>query len=241
MLYDLKQCAGNFHEYFGKIGKWYPIGPLVRQTLHSHHAKELKAIKLANEDWVNIIDVDEWRRTSRPARSSKIKVGRHSRSQYVKWPADRDQLLFIYPDSDQYEIHVLGGAEAPRNVLGQLPSNWHVHEFGEVDPKEFLATLDVFVYYTHPDWVEAFGRVIFEAMAVGVPVIIPPSYNELFGEAAIYAEPKDVQEKIQQLMADDHFYMQQVEKAHAYVDKHFGYTKHASRLKDYIIEPNDYE
>lgn len=238
VLYDIKSCVGHLEQYFGTKGTWYPIGPLVRETLYKHHAKELKTIKLASEDWVNIIDVQEWKRPGRPVRSSKIKVGRHSRSQYVKWPIDREELLSIYSPNEPFEIHVLGGADAPKKVLGQLPSNWHVLEFGEVHPKEFLAKLDVFVYYTHPDWIEAFGRVIFEAMAVGVPVIIPPTYEELFGEAAIYAKPEEVTKKIEELMNNEDFYQRQVEKAHAYVEKNFGYTKHASRIEGYLVDDN---
>src|SRR5690625_314297 len=234
-LYDIPRCVEQLEGYVGKKGKWYPIGPLIRETLYEHHAKELKSIELADEDWVNIINVEEWRRPQRPD-NKHIRIGRHSRDQYVKWPIDQVELRSIYPEDEKYEIHVLGGAKAPEKVLGQLPANWHVHEFGEVLPKEFLADLDVFVYYTHPEWVEAFGRVIFEAMAVGVPVIIPPNYQALFGDAAIYAEAHEVKSKIHQLMHDDYAYQAQVEKAQTYVEKHFGYSKHASRIEECLHE-----
>jgi glycosyltransferase involved in cell wall biosynthesis len=129
---------------------------------------------------------------------------------------------------------VLGGAEVPRKVLGGLPKNWHVLGFEEVHPKEFLSTLDVFVYYTHPDWVEAFGRVIIEAMAVGVPVILPHSYRELFKEAAIYAEPSEVKSSIDRLMIDEDYYESQVRLARNFVEEHFGYRVHATRLRKLI-------
>ncbi|MBU9712949.1 glycosyltransferase [Evansella tamaricis] len=231
ILFKIEQCVKNVMEYFGSSGKWYPIGPLIRETLEEHHAHELKCIKLSSEDWVNIIDINEWKRTKRPNPTSKIKIGRHSRSQYVKWPSTSEQLLSIYPDEDEFEVHILGGASVPESLLGYLPKNWHVLEFGQEEPKEFLAKLDVFVYYTHPDWVEAFGRVIFEAMAVGVPVIISPEYKNLFGEAAIYAEPHEVKPKIRELMKDDRFYRSQVEAAFKYVEENFGYTKHAKRIE----------
>lgn len=238
-LYTLPDCVENLQEYFGQSAKWYPIGPLVREALVTHHSEELESIELAKENWVNIIDVNEWRRDSRPKKSASepIKVGRHSRSQYVKWPNTKQSLLEIYPDKPEYEIHVLGGADIPQKLLdGKLPSNWKVHEFGDMHPREFLSGLDVFVYYTHPDWIEAFGRVIFEAMAVGVPVIIPPNYQYLFGEAAIYAQPDQVQEKIEQLMNDEKLYDEQVNKALHYVEQHFGYSKHSSRLEEFLHE-----
>ena len=233
-LYTFGRCEEHLQKYFGKTGVWHPISPLVREALYHHHAEELREITLAYGDWSNIIDVNEWRRESRPPRGPRPRIGRHSRDQYVKWPVDPSELLAIYPDSADYEVHVLGGAETPRKVLGGLPENWHVLEFGEVHPKEFLSTLDVFVYYTHPDWVEAFGRTIFEAMAVGVPVILPHSFRELFKEAAIYAEPSEVKGNVSRLMSDDDYYESQVRIARDHVEEHYSYTLHAARLREQI-------
>ncbi|MBU9722711.1 MULTISPECIES: glycosyltransferase [Bacillaceae] len=236
-LYELKNCASHLEQYFGSKGTWYPIGPLVRESLLNHHTEELDYVTLADNDWMNIINVDEWKRDSLP-NNQVIKIGRHSRDQYVKWPEDRESLLKIYPETKEYEVHVLGGANSPKKVLKDLPSNWRVTEFGAIHPKDFLAELDVFVYYTHSDWVEAFGRVIFEAMAVGVPVIIHPKYKGLFGEAAIYAEIDDVENEIRKLMSNETLYMSQVEKAYRYVEEHFGYSKHASRLEEFLSDRN---
>jgi hypothetical protein len=228
--YTIGRCEEHVRRHFGKPGVWHPVGPLVRNALHRHHEEESAGITLADEDWPNIIDVSEWRRESRPSKGPRPRIGRHSRDAPVKWPVERDELLAVYPDSDDYEVHVLGGAVTPKRVLGRLPKNWRVLEFGEMHPKDFLSTLDVFVYYTYPDLVEAFGRTIVEAMAVGVPVILPPVFREVFGEAAIYAEPSEVKENIDKLMSDDEYYESRVKLARDHVDKHFGYTKHAERL-----------
>ncbi|SDO07013.1 glycosyltransferase [Alkalicoccus daliensis] len=230
VLYHIPRCAENLERYFGKPGTWYPIGPQIRQALLTHHPVELEQITLAEEDWSNIISLEEWKRPARPEDTSKIKIGRHSREHFLKWPPDPAELLQLYPRDEKFEIRILGGAEAPKQILGGLPDNWHVLEFGEMPPRDFLATLDVFVYYTNPTMVEAFGRVIIEAMAVGVPVIIPPIYEELFGNAAIYADPADVQEEINKLMDREKYYEQQVQAAHDYVEKNFGYRKHEERI-----------
>ncbi|HLR01819.1 MAG TPA: glycosyltransferase [Virgibacillus sp.] len=229
-LYGLEEVDDRVKAYFHKTPVWHPIGPLIRDILLKEHADELTKIHLDADDWINIIDVDEWRRPSRPE-NQVIKIGRHSRDQYVKWPVSKEALLSVYPNDPAYEIHVLGGASVPEKLLGTLPENWHVQQFGEIHPRDFLRDVDVFIYYTHPELVEAFGRVIFEAMAVGVPVIIPPNYETLFHEAAIYAEPDEVQDNIRQLMNDDAYYAAQVDRALAYVEEHFGYSKHASRLE----------
>lgn len=40
------------------------------------------------------------------------------------------------------------------------------------DPAEFLRSLDCFVYRTSDDWFEGYGRVVMEAMATGLPVVV---------------------------------------------------------------------
>src|SRR5690606_15618780 len=105
---------------------------------------------------------------------------------------------------------------------------------GSIDPKEFLHGIDVFVYYTHPSWVEAFGRAIIEAMAVGVPAILPHDYRKLFRDAAIYAEPDEVKSVINELMLDEERYFRQISRAWEFVECNFGYKLHASRIRPSI-------
>lgn len=228
--YNILNCAKNCEAYFGTKGLWYPISPGVREILYKYHSSELEHISLANEDWVEIIDVNKWIRNSRPKKGRVPRIGRHSRDQYEKWPSKPEELLAIYPNKG-CEVHILGGAEGAAKTLGEIPNNWYVTPFGAKNPKDFLEEIDVFVYFTHGDLIEAFGRVIIEAMAAGVPVILPYHFQKLFGEAAIYSEPAQVQKRVQELMDDDNYYDNQVKLAVDYVEQHFGYSKHASRIK----------
>lgn len=230
-IYHPQRCHGHLVRYFGQGGSWRPIGPLVREALETRHADELEGIDFSPDNWTNIIDVSEWRRPMRPPPGTRIRICRHSRDQYVKWPATPDELLQVYPDSPRYEIHILGGADSAVKLLGgRRPAGWKVRDFGSIHPADFLARYDVFVYYTHPDLVESFGRVIFEAMAVGLPVFLPPVYEPVFREAAIYATPDEVQGRIEALMADNQAYDGQVRRALDFVERHFGFSSHAARV-----------
>lgn len=233
MRYNLRRSQKHLQEYFGCKGIWHPIGPLVREALHKYHSEDLPAIDLSDENWVNIINIHEWKTDSVPKRNSKPRIGRHSRDHKVKWPSDPEELLKIYPDDESYDVYILGGVETPRELLGYIPKNWTVYEFNQIHPKDFLRKIDVFVYFTNPNWVESFGRVIIEAMASGVPVILPHSYESLFKGGAIFAEPEQVKTEIDKLMQDSAYYERQANKGLEFVREHFSYEKHALRLKQY--------
>lgn len=234
--YSLTKVHETVREMFGVTGKWFPIGPLVRSALKTYHADELKQINLSTEDWRNIIDVDYWSSNLGPRkRNGRLRVGRHSRDSEVKWPEFGEVILQCYPASDEIEVWILGGAETPRKIIKELPRNWTVYEFGQLLPRDFLKEIDVWIYFSHSRWIESFGRAILEAIAAGVPVILPEIYRPLFGESALYSTPEDAMELAKTLHADTIAYNNQINIAHQYVINNFSYNGHFERLKNYGV------
>ena len=219
-------------ERFGVAPVWAPIGPLVREAI----AAELPA-RLREQDWVNVIDVDAWH-VERPTWRSNVPViGRHSRPSAQKWPTDPNEIEAVYPVDGSATVKILGGADPVRDVLGYVPNSWQVTPFGAMDPREFLAELEFFAYYHHPAWIEAFGRNILEAIASGLPAILPPHFRALFGDAAIYAEPAEVPAVLSQLYHDRAAYQEIVRLAESSVRTRFGYEAHQRRLFELIGPP----
>ena len=230
LRYDLKTCSENVREQFKGEPTWHPIGPLVRDALYQHHSSDLKYISLSDEDWVNIIDVAAW---ERPAwkQSKVLRIGRHSRDNLSKWPTLKCDILKVYPASKNVQVHILGGIDSILPVLGKKPKNWVVHLFDSISPKEFLSGIDVFVYFAHPDWIESFGRTIIEAMAVGVPVVLPEMYKPLFKEAALYATEDTAVNTARGIYSDKSAYQEQVRRAKEFVNREFSYEMNIARLK----------
>src|SRR5690606_5258304 len=168
-VWDVATVDENIGAWLGRP-TWYAGGPLVHAVLTGHHAEEVARVDLAPAPWNESIDIDDWRLAGRRAPDGRIRIGRHSRDHRLKWPEDPETLLQCYPDRDPFDIRVLGGAEVPTRVLAGLPANWTVAPFGSLTPREFLAEIDLMVYFIAADGLEAFGRAPLEAMAAGVPV-----------------------------------------------------------------------
>lgn len=233
--YHLHKCAENIRRYFGKDATWHPIGPLVRDALHTYHADQLHNINLSDENWHNIIDINGWDRGPRErGPHDRLRIGRHSRDHEHKWPETAEDILAAYPDRRDVEVCVLGGGKTPGGIVGHIPQNWTVHDFGTLHPRDFLREIDVWVYFANPGWVESFGRTIIEAMAVGVPVILPEMYRPLFQDSVLYATPQTALEMAQRLHADPVGYDRHVAKAKAFAQDNFSYEMHINRVGKWI-------
>jgi glycosyltransferase involved in cell wall biosynthesis len=225
--YLLPHAIRQLREAYGVTPRVYPIGPLIRSAIETVYDG---TIKLEPTDWVNVFDIARFKTERAAPENSILRIGRHSRRDPEKWPSDPDEIRAAYPNRSGIEVHILGGADTPETLLGKLPSNWTVHNFGTKDVVEFLREIDVFVYFHHPDWVEAFGRVIVEAMAAGLPVILPPHFEPLLGDTALYCEPEGVADILEQLR-DPTFYMLRSKASRDTAVRRFSTQVHIDRLR----------
>ena len=67
-------------------------------------------------------------------------------------------------------MRILGGTCLARE-LANIPGI-ELPPAGAEDAATFLRTLDCFIYRTSERWFEAYGRVVMEAMATGLPVVV---------------------------------------------------------------------
>jgi UDP:flavonoid glycosyltransferase YjiC (YdhE family)/glycosyltransferase involved in cell wall biosynthesis len=230
--YDVAAVASAVNSHFRAEIPWAPVGPAVRDTLVG------RPVKVTADDWVNTIDVSAWRTDRSRFAGDRPIIGRHGRPSPHKWPDDPSELLAAYPEADDIEVRVLGGGEVAQQLLGRIPSNWVTYPFGSRHPREFLREIDFFVYYHHPGWIEAFGRTILEAMASGLPCILPGHFERLFGDACLYAQPRDVRDIVRRLYSDPQEYRLLADRAASYADSHFGSRVHVSRVSDLIGPPS---
>jgi hypothetical protein len=227
--YLVPDCTDNARSTFCEDVTWVPQGPQVRQAI----APYLESDLLAAFDMPGILDPAEWYAPRKHRRGTLPVVGRHSRDNAMKWPEDAAVIEQAYPTSGRFDVRVLGGATVPGAVLGRtsLPAAWTVYATDALPVPTFLRTLDFYVFFQNSVAVEAFGRSILEAIASRMVVILPRQYEEVFGEAALYAEPKDVQSLVMSYHNDRKLYSKQVARADAVVEQRFSHRSYAELIK----------
>ena len=213
--YDPARVRANLKALLGSEGVWIPISGRVRALM----AADARYPRPDPETWTPLIDAGAWgarapvwRGASRP----RPVLGRHGRDHALKWPRDPEALRAAYCAGRPCETRFLGGAAEARLRLGRWPANWRVLPYGAEEARAFLGGLDFFLHYPDPDYIEEFGRAALEAMALGVPVILPPEFEPTFGQAALYAPPEGVWPLVERLWRDEAAWRARAEAGRAF-------------------------
>jgi hypothetical protein len=229
--YEMEKVSRNVCATFGVEPEWSPQSATIRTMLQP----QLPQGRLLDIDWVGVLSEEPHRVQRRVGPIGLVPViGRHSRDHLLKWPESREKLLQVYPADGSVKVRVLGGVEHVMEAGALLPEDiaqWEVHGFNAVPPTEFLRDIDFFVYYHHKDWIESFGRVIMEAMFAGAVVVLPPKFQMVFGDSALYAEFEDVQQLIHRYHADQALFQAQSERGLAYAYANCTPSAYVQRLE----------
>lgn len=238
--YDGPSAEAICRDHFGVDPIWLSIAPRVTKILE--HVGGYS--RIAEDIWYPPYSADLPDKmpalppglgTDRP-----LVLGRHARDHWTKWPEDRTRLSQAYcAGADDIQVRLLGGIDTPLKVLETLPSNWQDIPFDSVNVSDFVRELDFFVHFVHSDYIEEFGRNIMEAMAAGRVVLLPIDFEDTFGDAAIYCEPKDVATMMRRLWTDPDAYRAQAQRGFDFVQRSCTLEKVQDRLRALIGKAAD--
>ncbi len=115
------------------------------------------------------IDLNRFRPRVPIRRDDRFRIGRVSRDDLTKHH-DGAATLYRRLLSAGCSVRIMGGTVL-RHWLPETVSGLELLPSDAEDCAAFLQGLDCFIYRTNDSWFESFGRVIFEAMATGLPVV----------------------------------------------------------------------
>lgn len=197
--FDVAHCLRLIDDKLPPCEKFIaPVSPYNRRGVVEWlavNAAGFAGWHLAPIDWFNVCDFV----LRPPTKTPRDRRGRVSRAGFEKFPSIATMRAHFPPHAEKCAI--LGGdsfllpGETP-------PAHWQVVPFGGEKVDSFLSEIDFFVYYTHPNWRESFGRVIAEAIASGKVVITDPGTAEAFGTAVVANDGQDIDAIISRFCAD---------------------------------------
>lgn len=239
--YDVAEVQANIARTLAPEVLIAPVSPAVRRALSGHRSDHGEVVE---EDWINLVNPADWPfdPDRAPPDPGHVVIGRHARPHPQKWPDTWEEAAAVHlADRPEVELRILGAGDFLAEHYGRaMPSTWVELPFADDGIAEFLSGLDFYVYYHSSAWLEAFGRTVLEALACGLVTILPPHFEELFGEAAVYAEPGDVATVIDGFLEDTDAWQAQRIKARRWVLQHHNVLHRVEeRLKLYGLRDVD--
>jgi hypothetical protein len=184
-----------------------PVSPQNRATIVDWLADTaLPDWSVAPVDWFNICDFD----LVAPNPAPRDRRGRVSRPGFEKFPDLATMRAHFPPHAERCAIL---GADSFLLPGSEPPPHWLLLPFGGADVADFLQSIDFFVYFTHPNLRESFGRVLAEAIAAGKVVITDPGTAQNFGDAVVSSDGSDVDATVASFVADPDRYVRFVTAA----------------------------
>ncbi len=228
--YDPEQVADTVHKLFGLRPSWIPISELMRDVMES----DGRYRPIHSEIWPPLIDTAAWSKNAvewRGEKRSRPRIGRHVLDHPAKWPESAENIRAAYCADRPCDVVLLGNADAAIERLGHKPRNWSIHDAGTVPVQTFLTGLDFFVHFPHEDYVEAFSRAVLEAMAVGLPVVLPPGFERTFGEAALYSRPEGVWPLVNELWSKENAWSERSKAAMRFARERCDWSQLTNRIE----------
>lgn len=178
--FDVGHCLGLIDERVAGGEKLLaPISRPNRENVGAWLARHPDlSWQLARDDWPNICD----QAFLAPSPSPRDRRGRHSRAGFEKFPPLASLRAQFSARAERCAI--LGADTLLLDPAG-VPPYWQLLRFGAMKVPDFLATIDFFVYFTHPLLREGYGRAIAEAIAAGKLVITDPATAGPFGPGVV--------------------------------------------------------
>jgi len=231
--YDLLAALETCHTIGGTEVTVAPVSPVCRENLMS---ADVVVQDILPEDWSHIVSTEKYH-VDRLTRTGGLPViGRHSRPEPDKWPASREDLMAAYPAREDMRVRMLGVGPSLLELVGDVPPNWELFEFNELDVRQFLGSIDYWVYFHHPSVVEGFGLAIAEAMASGAVVVVPEYLEPNFKEGATYCTPDRVTDIVTTINKDPDAYRRRSEAARQVVEREYSGARFLDRIHR-LIEP----
>lgn len=200
----------NLESAFGKEAFWAGPEPGYKEALMDL-LPSIAPERLTDSVDLQVLDeelADEPR--AEPRSPDRPRIGRHVLYSEPRWPAEEVEIRRVLPTTSDWDVRWFGPHARLLKTLGRRPKTWSLNS---VIGKEDLDELDFWIPVTEDLDHVAQDHAVRQAMARGLVVVLPPELSHIFGDAAVYAEPRGVRKLVTTLHSDPRRYRAQSARA----------------------------
>ncbi|PVB59420.1 glycosyltransferase [Labrenzia sp. 011] len=224
--------AGLAADWFAQDLRLLPVSDVVRRDL----ARQDLSHALHPCNWTNLIDPADFPQKRTGEVKGPVTIGRHSRPSRDKFPSPQVTLA-CYPRGPDFNHLMMGVPQDFLDEFETLPSNWQIYPFSSWPVSEFLRSLDIYSYFHSDTWIEAFGYNVLEALATGLPCVVPHYMNETFSDACFYADPEEAPQLYDRLRSDRALREEASSRARDHVVSRFALDQFARKFENVAEAP----
>jgi FkbM family methyltransferase len=226
--FDPLVAQGHLIAIFGSAGIWVPQSTALRHAMQAAQTWP----ETSDQDWLPMIDFAAF--SARPIAwrgglGTMPTVGRHGSAMASDWPTDVTSLRLGLGVDQGWPLRVMGAVEPAASLLGERPAHWWVVP-EDTASADFLADLDFYVHHPADSQVPRVTHGLMEAMAAGLPAVLPPALEPVFGTAATYARPEEVVALIEALWTSQARYLALAMAAREFARQHNDLAAFSRRL-----------
>jgi UDP:flavonoid glycosyltransferase YjiC (YdhE family) len=178
---DLAAIRFALEDLLGPGVELAPAGPQIRAQLAASPGR----LPLLAQDWPPVLDAAALAAPTRRPWRDPVVVGRHGALDPLGWPRGRADLLQAYPDDGGLAVRILAERARLQALLGTPPPHWSVLDPATTPLRDFLGALDAYLHLPAAE-VQPLRLEVIEALAGGLPVLLPDALRPTFEDAALY-------------------------------------------------------
>ncbi|GAA2544843.1 hypothetical protein GCM10010435_11970 [Winogradskya consettensis] len=230
--YDVADCTRVAARLFGVQPVWCPQDPEIRAVLRAYKP----AVELTPYDLPTVIGTERWTAVRTGAGPGLPVVGTDLCDQGV-WPRDTREALYVYDELGAADVRVRLPDWPRTDMVLNGPRSHLVYEATDLDLRTFLHQLDFYLHFPHPQAIETFSRPALEAAGQGCVVLTQERHAAVFGDAAVYCAPNEVDGLIRRYTKDRVLFAEQSRRARAVITKAYHPQLFVDRIAGLVHAP----